>query len=368
MALSGAAKGVLIGLVVLLVVVGAGIGYAAWTLGGEPGEGETITFRVEEGQSAAGIAQALEDQEVVRSSLAFRLKARSRGLDRRLAAGTYELETGMSVDQAIDAFLGGPRAPESMTFTIPEGFTVEQMLERLGERTPFSVDEYRAVLDGGELQLPDWVPPLDSFPAGVDQPYEGLFFPDTYEVRKDATPQRILQLMIDQTVSVFEDVATDERVASAAAIDLDRYETLILASLVEEEAQVAEERGLISGVIVNRLQAERQLQIDAANLYAAGFKGRVTSDVRDIDSPYNLYQHVGLPPTPISSPGRAAIEAAFEPEQTEFLYYVKKNEQGEHAFAETFEEHQRNVQRFRELQDQASETATSEPEPSPASS
>lgn len=364
MALSGAAKGVLIGLVVLLVLVGAGIGYAAWSLGGEPGEGETITFRVEEGQSAAGIAQALQDQEVVRSSLAFRLKARSRGLDRRLAAGTYELETGMSVDQAIDAFLSGPKAPESMSFTIPEGFTVEQILTRLGERTPFSADEYRAVLDSGELEVPDWVPPLDSFPEGVDQPYEGLFFPDTYEVRKDATPQRILQLMIDQMVAVFDQVATDERVASAAEIDLDRYETLILASLVEEEAQVAEERGVIAGVIVNRLKVERHLQIDAANLYAAGFKGRVTSDVRDIDSPYNLYQHVGLPPTPISSPGRAAIEAAFEPEQTEFLYYVKKNEQGEHAFAETFEEHRRNVAEFRKLQEEAERS----PEPAPTGS
>lgn len=368
MALSGAAKGVIIGLVVLLALVGAGLGYASWSLGGTPGEGEPVTFKVEEGQSAAGIAQDLEAQGVVRSSLAFRLKARSRGLDRNLAAGTYELETGMSVDEAIDAFLSGPQAPESMSFTIPEGFTVEQIIGRLAEATPYSADEYRAVLESGELQLPDWVPPLDSFPAGVDQPYEGLFFPDTYEVRKDATPQRILQIMIDQMAAVFDQVATDERVASAAEIDLDRYETLILASLVEEEAQVADERGLIAGVIVNRLQAERHLQIDAANLYAAGFKGRVTSDVRNIESPYNLYQHVGLPPTPISSPGRAAIEAAFEPEQTEFLYYVKKNEEGEHAFAETFEEHQRNVQEFRELQERASEEATSEPEPSPTSS
>lgn len=364
MALSGATKGVLIALVVMIALVGAGVGYAAWSLGGEPGEGEELTFTVQQGDSASAIAAELQDEGVVRSSLAFRLKARSRGLDRNLAAGTYDLRTGMSVDEAIDAFMDGPGAPDSIRFTIPEGLTVEETLARLADQTPHTVEDYRAVLDAGDLELPEWAPPLESFPDTVDEPYEGLLYPETYEVKEESDARAILQRQVDQLRRVFEQVATDEAVAAAAQVGLDRYETLILASLIEEEAQVADERALISGVIVNRLEAGRALEIDASNLYAAGIKGRATSEVRNVEGPYNLYENTGLPPTPISAPGQAAIEAAFGPEDTEFLYYVKKNEQGEHAFAETFEEHQRNVAEFRKLQDEAERS----PEPAPTGS
>ncbi len=368
MALSGAAKGVLIALAVLIALVGAGLGFAAWSLGGEPGEGEPLTFTVEKGRSASAVASELEDEGVVRSSLAFRLKARSRGLDRNLAAGTYELETGMSVDEAIDAFLAGPKAPDAIRFTIPEGLTVEEILARLADNTPHSVEDYRAVLAARDLELPGWVPALDSFPGGVDEPYEGLFFPETYEVKKEADARTILQIMADHMAGVIDEVGTDEAVAAASQIGLDRYETLILASLVEEEAQVADERAVIAGVIVNRLAADRALEVDASNLYAAGFKGRATSGVRNVEGPYNLYDNAGLPPTPISAPGRAAIAAAFEPADTDFLYYVKKNEEGEHAFAETFEDHQRNVARFREMQErERQEKATESPAPSTGS-
>jgi hypothetical protein len=126
--------------------------------------------------------------------------------------------------------------------------------------------------------------------------------------------------------------------------------------LIEREALHDEERATISGVIKNRLDAERSLQIDAALLYAVNERGvRVTQDIRDVDSIYNIYDNLGLPPTPIGAAGTASIRAAYEPEDHDYLYYVKVDHEGRHAFAETFEEHQRNVQRLRELQQEADE-------------
>lgn len=360
MALSRGAKGVLVTLVILLAVGGALVGAALWSLGGEPGPGDPVTIEIEEGATAGSVADLLAERGIVRSALAFRLKARSSELDRNLQAGTYELATGMSVDEAIDALLGGPQAPESIRFTVAEGLTVEQILSRLAEQTPHEVSDYRAVLDAGELTLPGWAPTLEAPPAGVREPFEGLLFPETYEVRADASARVVLQRMVDQLAAVVASIP-DDQVARASELGLDRYEVLVLASLVEEEAQLAEERATIAGVIYNRILAEMPLQVDATNLYAANEKGRVTEDLLAIDSPYNTYRNLGLPPTPISAPGRAAIEAAFAPEQHDLRFYVKISEEGEHAFAETFEEHQRNVRRFRELQERASES------PSPAS-
>lgn len=368
MALSGAAKAVVGILALLGLLVAAGLGYAAWSLSGAPGSGETVTIDVAQGASASTVADQLADKGVVRSALAFRLKARSRGLDRGLQAGAYELEAGMSVDQAIDRLLAGPTTPATFRFTVPEGLTVEQTLARLAESTPFSVEEYRAVLDGGELSLPGWVPPPDAFGAAVREPYEGLLFPETYELPNDrATPQAVLQRMVDQLVKVVDSVP-DEQVAAAAARGFDRYQVLVLASLLEEEARVAEERPTIAGVILNRLQAQRPLEVDASNIYAVGeHTNRVGGEYLKVASPYNLYTNVGLPPTPISAPGRAAIEAAFTPEEHDYLFYVKKDLEGRHAFAATFEEHQRNVARYRELQREQATASPSPASPTPAS-
>ncbi|MBW3578302.1 MAG: endolytic transglycosylase MltG [Actinobacteria bacterium] len=352
MALSRGAMWVLVILVAGVVAVGGGLAYVAWSLGGEPGEGAPVSVEIAEGSNAATVAQELEDKDVVRSAMAFRLKARSRGLDRELQAGTYDFETGMSVDQAIDRFLAGPRSPASFRFTIPEGWTVDQILARLAEESPFSVDEYRAVLDDRQLSVPDWVPPLQDFPAGVRSPYEGLLFPETYEFStKRATPQAVLQRMVDELTSVVDSVP-DTSIEAAASRGYDRYEVLVIASLIEEEVRVAEERALVSGVIHNRLEAGQPLQVDAANIYAVGeHTDRVAGEYLTVDSPYNLYQRAGLPPTPIASPGSAAIEAAFSPADTDYLYYVIKDEEGRHAFAETFQEHQRNKAEYERLRE-----------------
>lgn len=338
-------------LAVALVAVLGGLAVVTWSLSGEPGEGQPVTLEVSRGASASTVAGELDDRGVIRSALAFRLKAQSRGLDRELRAGVYELETGMSVDETIDELLAGPDEPVSIRFTIPEGLTVPETLERLAAQTPYSADDYRAVLDARLLDLPDWMPDPSTFGSAARDPYEGLLFPETYEERPGAPPEAILQRMVDQLEKVVASLP-DEVVAGAVERGHDRYQTLIIASLVEEEARIPEERPMIAGVIYNRLAAGRSLEIDASVIYALGaHRNRVTLQDLQVDSPYNLYRKTGLPPTPISAPGTASIRAAFQPAQHDYLYYVRSDEDGRHVFSRTFEEHKRNKARYRQLQD-----------------
>jgi UPF0755 protein len=347
-------KGTVLGIVLVLALlagIGATVGYAAWTLSGEA-TGDELVVRVPDGATASAIGDLLEEEGVVRSSLAFSLRARSVGLDRQLQAGRYEFRTGMGVEGAIDVLLTGPMDPDAIRFTVAEGLTLAETLDRLADQTPYSVDEYREVIDGGELDVPDWFTPPEET-ENVREPYEGVLFPETYEVAEEASARDILQRMVDQLAAV-ADAIHEEGEEAATDRGLDRYEMLIVASLIEREAAIAEERPTISGVIVNRLEAGARLEMDAALLYAADARGeRVRGEIRRIDSPYNLYEVDGLPPTPIGGVGRAALEAAYQPEEHDYLYYVKVDHEGRHAFAETFEEHQQNVQRLRELQDDA---------------
>lgn len=318
-------------------------------LGGEPGPGDPVVIEVDQGSTAASIGDQLASEEVVRSSLAFRLMARSRGLDATLQAGTYELETGMSVDEAIDTLLAGPREPDTFEVTVPEGLTVAQTLEILAGQA-HTVADYRAVLDAGELNLPSWVPDLTSFGPEVREPYEGLLFPETYRFEADATPREILQRMVEQLTRVMDRIPSD-RVESLRERDLSRYRALVMASLVERETRVADERARVARVILNRIERGMPLQIDATVLYAMNTqKERVLEDDLDTPSPYNTYlPDSGLPPTPISGVGAASIEAVFDPDDVPFLYYVLSPEcDGSHTFAETLEEHNRNVAALRE--------------------
>lgn len=347
--------------VILALLVGGvlyGLNWVNGLLEGDPGPGDPVTIQVQSGATAGSIGDVLEQEGVVKSALAFRLVARSRDLDANLQAGSFELETGMSVDEAIDALLEGPEAKQSYRFRVEEGLAVVLTLDRLAEQTPYEVADFRAVLDEriaagedapGVLDLPDWVPPLDSFGPEVREPFEGLLFPETYEVFADATPLQILQRMVDQLDRVYGEL-TDEDLQAIEDRGLTRYEALIIASLIERETRVNDEREIVSGVIRNRLDEGMLLQIDATVLYARGeHTERVLRSDTEIDSPYNTYQVGGLPPTPISGTGRASFLAAFRPADVTFRYYVVAPEcDGTHRFADTLNEHNNNVRAFQD--------------------
>ena len=360
MALSTGSK-VFLGVIVLLV--GGVLGVLSWAndqIGGEEGPeaGQAVPYVVEVGTPLPQIASDLEEAGVIRNATAFRVVARSDGFYEDLQAGDYELETGMSADEVIATFRAGPSRAEELQFTVEEGLSQVLVLERLAEQfEEFEVADFEAVLDArldaggnaeGVLQIPEQLPEVSELGPDVRYPFEGLLFPETYRVARDAGPQQILQRMVNQL---------DRQLRELTAADLEQleargltvYEAMTIASLIERETRVDDERAIVSSVIENRLADGMALQIDATVLYALGeWRERVLTADTEFDSPYNTYVTDGLPPTPISGFGEASFQAALDPADTPFRYYVLTPEcDGTHVFAEDLDGHNANVAEFR---------------------
>lgn len=343
-------RGSKITLVVLLLAV-AVVGGAVWTLvatggtaGGDLATGETVTVEIPEGVGAEEVAERLSEAGVIENTFSFRAAARLDGRSGEIRPGEYELETGMSTSEILDVVTAGPPPRETFTFTVPEGLTVEQTLERIAEAegSPFDVPELEEALVG--VPLPEWVP-VDELPDGA-QLYEGLLFPATYTHFVEDNAQAVLSEMIATTGEALDAVAEPE--------GRSRYELLVIASLIEREVRVAEEREIVSSVIANRLSDGMRLQIDATVQYARGeHSGQLLFDDLRIDSAWNTYESDGLPPTPIAAPGQASIDAAAAPADSPYRFYVVcDTETGEHSFAETTSEHESNVAAYRTIQDE----------------
>lgn len=351
---------VFIGVLVVLVV--GVLGLLQWANAQlEPEEGiesVPVSFEVEMGTSRSQLAQQLEDADIIRDASTFDLYARQDGFFSSLEAGTYELETGMSADEVIEVFRAGPARADETEFRIEEGLsqvlTVERIAAQFEDITEADLEAVlNARLDAGEnadgvLRIPQQLPEPSSFGPEVRYPFEGLLFPETYRVEVGATPQRVLQRTIDQLESELEVISPEEQ-QFLEDRGLSVYDAMVVASLIERETRVDDEREQVASVIYNRLDAEMALQIDATVLYALGrWKERVLTEDTTVESPYNTYQVQGLPPTPISGFGRASLRAALNPAETDFVYYVLTPEcDGSHVFAETLDQHNANVAEFR---------------------
>lgn len=329
------AIGLLIGVAMILGIAGL------WLVRqiDPPGSpGDRVTVEIPPGTSAARIAAILDERGVVTSARVFRLYSRITGAG-EFQAGIYrrgELRKKMGMGDAISALERGPEI-EYQRITIPEGFTLEQIAERVGE-TGRSPDRFLEVASSGAVR--------SKYQPEGSTNLEGLLFPDTYYVAEDENEEAILRRM----VNLFEQVADEAGVTQKAqAVGLTPYEAIVVASLVEEETKIADERRVVSAVIHNRIENGMLLQIDATVIYALGeHTTRVLFEDLEIDSPYNTYKFPGLPPTPIAAPGAEALRAAVEPTDDTYLYYVKISEDGRHAFAETGAEHERNIAKARE--------------------
>jgi UPF0755 protein len=312
------------GIVVFLVLIGlvTGGAYEAFRLTSHRPPrvraGLPVNITIQPGEGSRQIGKALEDAGVIDSAGRFRAVASARGLDGALKPGEYRLETVMDVDSVIDILVRGPNV--GTPFTVPEGFTVEQIVDRIAATKRFS----KAALDKA-LVSPSLEVPLR--PKGVKS-LEGLLFPQTYRIDKNATATSVLQQMLDQLDTEMSrfDPATMPR-------HLSPYQILTIASIVEREAKVPEDRPKIARVIYNRLARGEPLQIDATVQYALGTaKHPLSTKDLQVASPYNTYRHSGLPPTPIASPGDASIEAAIRPAEGPWLFYVLIDGDGHHAF------------------------------------
>jgi UPF0755 protein len=315
---------VVLGVLALFLVVGAGAGL--WLVrqidpGGQPGE--KISLDIVPGTSVAGVAARLESEGVITSARIFRLYLKATGGAPTIQAGEYELRRNLSMGAARAALRRGP----SIKFdrlTVPEGLTLEQIADRVGAVPGRSRDKFLAAAKSGAVRS-KWQPP------GSNN-LEGLMFPDTYLVTDKEDEAAILRRLVTR----FDEVADDVGLGAAAKpTGLSAYQLIVAASLVESEAKVHEDRPLIASVIQNRLQKGMKLQIDATVLYAIGHKDKVLYSDLEVDSPYNTYKIEGLPPTPISVPGRASLEAMLHPAPTTYLYYVLSDKNGKHAFATT---------------------------------
>jgi UPF0755 protein len=284
--------------------------------------GQQVTITVNAGEGSVEIGRSLRDAGVVDSVNRFRDVAEERGLDGLLKPGTYELVTGMGIDAVLDILAKGPNT--GIPLTIPEGFTVAQIVDELAATGQFTKAEVEKAVKSKDLIVPHR-------PKGVTS-LEGLLFPDTYGVEPDDTAEGVVQDMLNQL-----EIVLSRYQLSTAPRGLSPYQLLIVASMIEREAKVAGDRPKIAAVIYNRLAAGKRLEIDATVEYAVGHAELTAKDLQS-PSPYNTYTSGGLPPTPIAAPGEAAIKAALQPAEGNWIYYVLATEEGEHAFTDSYEE------------------------------
>jgi UPF0755 protein len=285
-------------------------------------------FTVPTGASARLIASMLEDEGIVDSANDFETEVQNAGVAERLAAGTYLLATRMLIGDVIDVFLEGPAPVAGFRLIVREGLRINEVLAVLSEQSDHSVYDFELALTSGNV--------LSPYLAGQPQTlqsWEGLLFPDTYEFRLDATPVEILQLLADTMQIRIESLDW----TLAEELGISRYESIVMASIIEGETRVDEDRPQVASVIVNRLDAGMHLQIDAIILYALDARGiGLTLDDLEIESVYNSYTNLGLPPTPIGAPGRTSLAAAAAPMETDFIYYVLTSSDGSHSFTSDY--------------------------------
>ena len=324
-------------LVVLAVGIFAGSIFWEYTASGTEG-GPEVAFEIEQGQGVRSIAKNLKEQGLIKSEIAFILKVREMGMTGSLRYGTFILNEGAGLEKLITQLTSGGAQKASKSFTIPEGYSIEKMAVKLEEEGICSAADFLAAVEVDyEYDF------LASIPADAEVKYrlQGFLYPDTYSIFEDATAEDIVRMMLDQ----FESKFTAEMRTKAEDMGKSIFEVVIEASIVEREAQKAEERSMIAGVIENRLAINMPLQMCPTALYPVtdGMydKSTVTYADTEIDSPYNTYQNPGLPVGPICSPGISCLEAVLSPAEHEFLFYhvdETKND-GSHIFTETYQEH-----------------------------
>jgi UPF0755 protein len=317
-----------------------------------------VTFVVEQGETASGVAIRLEEEGLVVNGDVFRRFMTYHGLDVSLEAGTYSLRPNMTMHDIAEALQHG--GTSTVMVTIPEGWRMEQTGWLLEEQGLMRSDDFLAHARSAQASYP-W---LADRPPGAS--LEGYLFPDTYELTAETTPEALVDLML----ATFDARIAPEiagRLSGKTIFDLELgdyrpltvYDVMILASIVEREAVVDEERPVIASVYYNRLdpahveETALRLSADPTIQYAKGFdpdtgnwwNPMLPGEGQTIESPFNTFKVQGLPPGPIASPGLASILAVLGPADTDYLYFHAIGD-GSHVFASTLEEHLQNQQQY----------------------
>jgi len=321
---------VLLAVLLALVLVGAlGATWLRAQINPSGPPGAEIRVTVAPGSSTDEIGALLQRKGVVRSARVFTYYARLTGAG-DIKAGDFVFHHNEHMAAVIHILQRGGETL-SDRITIPEGLTLKEIAARVGQLPGRTADRFLAAAQGGTIRSQFQPPTTNSL--------EGLILPETYFIDRKDDEAKILTRM----VAAFDEYANQIGLPTAAAkLDLTPYQVVVVASMVEREARVQDDRGPIARVVYNRLQKGMPLQIDATVQYALGVqKQRLTNDDLKVSSPYNTYANKGLPPGPIASPGRTSLKAALDPPASNYIYYVLSDANGKHAFASTSDEFER---------------------------
>lgn len=296
----------------------------------DPDQTESVLLTVPGGATTTSIAKILKGENLIQSERVFKSAAKDLGAEGKMKAGDYRLSQAMSTDEIINLLVEGKVEIDTFTFTIPEGYEIRQIADRLEEKALINREVFMDLVTSGDFDY-----------AFLEDPYnlEGFLFPDTYEMRVGATEKEIINRMLQR----FDQVFIEEYYGRTEELGLTMNELVTLASVVEREAQAKEEFPIVASVFHNRIDIGMMLQSCATVQFVLGErKEKLTYDDIAIDSPFNTYTNDGLPPSPIASPGKLALESALYPAETEYFYFVvKKGGNGTHVFNETLDGHNR---------------------------
>ena len=290
-----------------------------------------ITVEIPSGSTTNDIAEILFENNLISNIRTFKYYAERTGSDSKLKAGSYVLSRNMNADELLDSLIKGGSSGNTYNITIIEGLTNEDMAQVLSEQTGLSYDKFIELMEAPETFREDYEFLNDTSVSNL----QGYLMPDTYNIYIDSSEEDIIRVLLKQ----FDEFYLDEIKPRMGNTGLSFEEVINLASIVEKEALLDEERDEVAKVFLNRLDINMKLQSCATVNYANGeWKERLTYEDIEIDSPYNTYIVEGLPPAPINSPGRVSIISVLEPADVDYLFFVAKGD-GSHYFSNTYDEH-----------------------------
>lgn len=304
--------------------------------------GEHIKVTIPSGANAARIAQLLVQERVISDGKAFLSAIQKQDVASKIKSGTYELVAGSDYQQLIDRLIQGPNSSEN-ALVVPEGFTVDKLADLVSQQFGISRDDFLAQAKASNY--------VDEFPFLKDaqnDSLEGFLWPKTYDFSSTTpTSDAIIKLMLTQYKTETTNLDFEgarQNIKQQYGVTMSNYDFIKLASIIEKEALIDEDRPLIASVMFNRLKADMPLQSDATMGYVT--KGKVTPQDLKSDSPYNTQNKKGFPPTPICSPGIASLSAAMLPATTDnYYFWITKDE---HKFSKTYDEHLQAIKEAKE--------------------
>jgi UPF0755 protein len=337
-------------LVALAILVGGGVfvwnklsGYVETALSTpdytDPAGTKNITVTVPDGASLTSIGSELQRLDVIKSTKAFSKAIHNYDGEPTVQAGSYRMRTQVPAATALDRLTNPEKYLIRNQFQVVEGLRLNEQIPVLAKQTKISAAKYKAVLKKPQqLGLPGWA---------HNKP-EGFLFPDTYELNGEPTAASVLKKMVGRFDQVSDELDLPDR---ANALHTSPYDVVIVASIIEAEVRNPQDRAKVARVIYNRVAKGMPLQMDSTVHYAVNKSDKVTTTNADrqSSSPYNTYKHAGLPPGPISAPGKAALQAAANPAPGGWLYFVTVNpDTGETIFSDTQAQHDAAVRRFQQ--------------------